>query len=1117
MLKRTISLFAIVLISFFFLSATVSSAVAEVVSETTVTATEGEPLELKEPLGAVVEDVQDAEMTDAVSTEVDVEVEKEDISADKKADNKAVEKIEIGGLHISGRTELINQNYSVSGSELTFLSQNNLLYHDTFRQRINVAFDGELENSTMITGKFVDLPYLDNVFSISAEGKKYYAHAGDARAKFTSGPMTTFTKNIRGLDFGYTQKNTNFGLLLSTQKSKTQGETFSGRNIRGPYVLRANSIVDNTEVVRVNGNVIPRSEYYMDYFLGEITFNDTLDPGDRVEIHYESEVWLDLSAGDLFGVSVTQGFMDSRAMAGVSYLREKADVLPRAKVFSATSSEQKQNIFDVVSGDYVMYLGQDRLEKNYEIVTALASGTVYLTRDTDYSVDYALGGVTFNKTSAVFAALPNASTITVNFNYYADGYLQWIQDEELTGDGQIEYTLSNTRIYSGTELVMLYEGDALVRQLKQNIDYEINEGNNTIVFLDTNVMPSDSFNRRIIISYEIVPEYDRVSQTDIEERSVMSAFGTYNKGNLNLDAEIAQSDADLRQKTIQVLQELVAYVTVPTNREYLLQHEVIFNSLEVYFNDSAIPSARQRSGTDYVLESDPVSGNTMLRFKADIPLGTTIIANYRFQTDNVGLKDKKGEAGRITANYRFKDLALRGEYMRKSSLFSPLTVYNDLEKERILTGFDYTGIRNLTFNLDYAHRTNDNDLTSGTETDFDEMKASVNYQFDPGKSLKYTLEQNDRKDSLVTSITDNDLTGHKLDFKYKVNDAIKTAFVYETREFNDNTGNTSNREIDRGGVSVDYVPSSKFNLRAALDQSSLTTSPLNPLLNIPEFSIDTFSTRINATYFPGETVTVSAVLDSQRVEDDRAISPDEKLDSIRLEVLGFGVPSRKILDPRSYLVSFYRQTRPDNMYGDSLTDVFNTRVTYSVGRHFLVSPSFVASKTRIGSGSKSKDNTEGLLLQYRAEALHGWSGSTSFTFSSRSGVNVSSSSLVSTPFSNDQSQFSLNLKYMPSSRLTWAGIYQNTGTKNSASTQTRSSVTSRVDYDINDKSTVFFSYNLDNNPGGQGDRTTYDLGANVKLDQHLSLDLQYKRQEQDNSGTSAYDGSMFTMKLIIDF
>lgn len=124
MLKRTISLFAIVLISFFFLSATVSSAVAEVVSETTVTATEGEPLELKEPLGAVVEDVQDAEMTDAVSTEVDVEVENEDISADKKADNKAVEKIEIGGLHISGRTELINQNYSVSGSELTFISQN---------------------------------------------------------------------------------------------------------------------------------------------------------------------------------------------------------------------------------------------------------------------------------------------------------------------------------------------------------------------------------------------------------------------------------------------------------------------------------------------------------------------------------------------------------------------------------------------------------------------------------------------------------------------------------------------------------------------------------------------------------------------------------------------------------------------------------------------------------------------------------------------------------------------------------------------------------------------------------------------------------------------------------
>ena len=1063
------------------------------------------------PVYAADTDTDTVVEAEAADTEDAATDEPEDVQEDKvRLPNS------IGPLRIFGTTEIINQSYSTSGNEAQFLSQNNLLYHDTFRQKINLKFDGTLDDGTALTGQFTDLPYIDNVFSIAADGRNYFAHAGDTRAKFESGEMTTFSKNIRGLDFGYTRGNTEFGVLYSNQKSKTTSEAFLGRNIRGPYVLRATSIVENTEVVKLNGVVQPRSAYVMDYFLGEITFNQTIDPSDRVEIHYEEAVWLELSAGNLFGASVRQKLMGGKASAGVSFLREETDVLQNAKIFSATLSEQKQNLLDVASGNYIFNLGQSRLEKNYEVISAAATTTVYLTANTDYTIDYASGSVTFINTAADFAALPGTATITVVFNYYDQGYLQWIQDEELSGEGEIEYQLAYERIYAGTELVTLYDNGTYVRQLVSGTDYEINEGNNTIVFLDTNVIPSESFGRTVQISYEIVPEVDRVAQQDLAERTITSAFGDYSKGGLDLNAEVAQSNADLRQKTVQVLDELVAFVAVATQREYTLQNEAIYNSVEVYFDDPAIPSSRQRSGTDYTIEADPATGNTLIRFKNDIPIGTTIIANYRYQTNNTQLQDRKGEAGRVRAAYSMRDMSFKGEYMRKSAYFSPLTSYNDLETERLFAGFNYTGIKNVTLDLDFKDQTTNNDLTSAQETELKQMTARMGYSLGGDNSLAYTLETRDRSDNLATKLTDNDLTGHRVDFNYRLSNSIKTKAHYETRDFTDNTGNTSDRDTKRGGVSVDYTGQA-LTLGMSLDNSKLTSTPPAAFANISKFTIDTFSTRLNANYNPGGNVMFNATMDSQRLDDERVDASDEKLDSIRAELTGVGEPSSRLTAPRNFLLSFYRQDRPDPTYGNSRTDISTIRVTYKVGRDYLVTPSFVATKAIIGTGSNSKDNNAGFLLQYRSGATRGWIISTSYSDSNRTGQTVSSTTGAVSNYSNDQKQLGLNLKYIPSDILAWTGIYQSTDTSTGGTSRERKTYTSRFDYVVNEVTSVDFVYNKEENPGASGDRATYEFGSSTVLDRHLTLTLSYKKQEQEGSSTQDYDGTLFTMRLIVTF
>ncbi|HOX29014.1 MAG TPA: hypothetical protein PLQ76_07675, partial [bacterium] len=482
---------------------------------------------------------------------------------------------EPGKIRITGNLELGYQTASASGYEIGFLSQNGLLYfNDDFQQKTRLMVDGLFQNGLSVSGLFVENPFQDKQFNLNLSGPHGHANMGDVDAAFKAGQMTGFQKTIRGLDFAYNTGKLTFTGLLSRQKSETTHETFRGQNIRGPYVLRATSILRDSEVVTINGRQVPKNEYVLDYFLGQITFNSNIDPTSVVDITYESVLLVSINTGSLNGFSVNTDPKNRRYDIGAAYLEEGTSRATRETLFETSTDIDG---LSAASGT-AHNLGHIKLVKESEIVSRISGlQSELLSRDRDYTIDYPAGLISFLRT---FSA---SDTIRVSFSYYNQNYLQWVSREELRGTARSSYILQKEKVYSGSEVVELYINDTYVRRLTRDVDYTISEANNSIDFLDSGVRPESTQARYVLISYEIVPA--NVPGSRDVKRKVTDFTARVTLGPATLRAEVSSTDSDITLKTVQILEERVATVgAATTDGVFPLQFEAIRGTEEVFFN-----------------------------------------------------------------------------------------------------------------------------------------------------------------------------------------------------------------------------------------------------------------------------------------------------------------------------------------------------------------------------------------------------------------------------------------------------------------------------------------------------------------------------------------------------
>ena len=1008
---------------------------------------------------------------------------------------------EKGRIKITGTTEIKLQNASATGDKYSFLSQNGLLYfNDKLQQKTRLNVKGTLKSGLNVDGSFVDVPYQDQNFYVNVSAKNGYAKLGDVASEFHAGQMAAFQKSLRGLDFRYNFGKINVGGLISRQKSDTERETFYGQNIRGPYVLKSSSILENSETVYVNGRPISKAEYTVDYFLGQLTFTSNMDPTDLIEVTYESKLLVSQKTGSMNGLSVWSDPKNKKYDAGFAYLEESAAQTARDVIFETMVTYDGPE----VAAGTAYALGEAKLKKQSEIVSFTDdSGTTLLARDTDYEIDYPLGYITFLRS---FTA---SDTVRVVFSYYNQSYLQYIENEELSGSGLDSYKLQRESIYGGTEVVSLYINYVYQRRLVSGTDYLVNEANNSIDFLNPNARPESAEGRTVEVSYEIVP----ANQTEGtgSKRTLADLTGRVTVGPAVVRAEYSETKSDISLKTVQVLEERVATVGAASGSEFELKYNSVRNTEEIYFNDTVSPNSRQVQGTDYVIEYDAALDKTYLKFKKTIPVGTTILANYKYTPELASGTDRKGQAGRLTADVRIPRGTLQAEYMRKSYFYAPHTQYNDLETDRTGLQLRLSPLKRLMFGANYLQQKHGADFTSPVTYTTTNWNAQSEYNFGGGRRAAYSFKHVTRTDNLSAHDVNQTQTTHALEGRYPIGkgDVLVFDLHGETTDKTDSTKQTSDYGILKGGFGVAYTPSKSLNLKLSTNSNRVKSTAPESIGEPGDFTVKTLSNVLDATYLPNGVWTIAAQFDTQGVNDSR-----ESVGGTRYDKMAASAIARLQGAFRMFSLDFNKQSTPNPYYNDSLTESSTARGEYEISRNWLLTPSFTYSKSSVVDTSRSLSRNTGVRAQYRPGALKGWNGSVQMNHNQRTSATPDSTGVWNSSNTN-QDRIGIDTAYVPSGRMTWKNSLSTTKERIGDSSVNRNSITSAVNYKYSPSTTLGFTFNnettSDNSPG----KTLFLLESNTKLDQHFSLGTSLKKEQQ--SGGSKYNGTLFNMTLNAEF
>jgi hypothetical protein len=1008
-----------------------------------------------------------------------------------------------GKIKITGDLELKLQNASASGDKIGFLSQNGLLYFNkSFQQKTRLDVEGTMKNGLNVNGSFLEMPYQDRVFNINLIGKRGSAKLGDTAAEFRVGPMAAFSKSIRGLDFKYDFGTVSITALVSRQKSKTERQAFYGQNIRGPYTLQSNSILDNSETISINGSPLSKSQYTMDYFLGQVTFNQNIDPTDLIEITYESELLVSQKTGSMNGFSIQSNPRRKLFDIGASYLEEGAGVSTRDSVHETMITFSGADI----SQNTAYLLGQKKLKKQSEIVSTVnASGTVLLARDSNYTIDYLMGSITF------LSPVAAADTVRIVYSYYDQKYMQFIQNEELrdTGKGN-SYQLQNHTIYSGTEFVNLYTNDNLERKLVPGTDYNVNEANNSIEFVNLNAQPDNALKKYCVISYEIVPPNVPGAGT---KRTLTDLTGRVTLGPAIFRAELSETQSDVSFKTIQVLEERVATVGSVTDGVFHLQFKAVNNTEEIYFNDMVSPNSRQIQGSDYVLDYDAAADQTLLRFKKPIPLGTTILANYKY-SPMVSGTSRSGRAGRITADVTIPRGTLQGEYMRKSFFYSPATQYNDLETDRLGLKIRVSPFKRMMAGASYLGRKQGAGFSSNTTFNTNEFTGQTEYSFGRGRRLGYSFTKRTRTDNLAPRNSDTTQTTQRVEGYYPVGDGkiVALDFHGETGGITDATQKTSDFKVFKGGFGVTYTPAENLHLKLSTDNNRVRSKAPASIGAPGDFTTKTLSNIFDVSYLPSKVWTLTAKLDSQSLADSRESVGGSRLDNMIASVIA--KPGGRI---KVFSADFNKQNTPNQYYGNSLVEAISSHLDYGISRDWVLTPSFMYSDSGVINRNSSLSRNAGLRAQFRPSALKGLIASLQYNQNRRTDkqpVTTAAASWNSTK--NNENKIELLTRFIPSGRMELRNNYVLTKDKYVGRADQRSTITSSVSYVYSPSTTLAFTVHKETAPAGSPGRMMYQLDSSTRLDQFFSLGASFKKEKQSGSSLP-YDGTLFNMSLSAEF
>ena len=245
-------------------------------------------------------------------------------------------------IQITGQHSIAYHMDQVSGDNSAY---NSLNYYG--QGSSNVVETG----SALVTGKKVlgvlDFDFhLNNSNFVDPQGEKttltlqhraWELQAGDVEGSLlNTNKFASFSKSLRGLEFGYNARRFQFKALQSSVRGVAQTVSLQGNGSAGPYYLSASEIIPDSEQISINGQAVAQHQgYTIDYQVGSVTFNYSVPQTSTIVISFEEQA-VNSSAGTIQGADAAYdlGRFGKVGLTGVEQLSSNSSGLStRADLF----------------------------------------------------------------------------------------------------------------------------------------------------------------------------------------------------------------------------------------------------------------------------------------------------------------------------------------------------------------------------------------------------------------------------------------------------------------------------------------------------------------------------------------------------------------------------------------------------------------------------------------------------------------------------------------------------------------------------------------------------------------------------------------------------------------
>ncbi|HOO56556.1 MAG TPA: hypothetical protein PLN69_07020 [bacterium] len=870
-------------------------------------------------------------------------------------------------INLKGYRYFKIRNYDAAGDSDEFLLREGLVQNgERVEQGTNLTLDATLEDGTTLEGKLYEMPKSEREIYFSLGHGFYTTTYGDFVPEFDGGAFAPFRKKINGIQFEYITGRTSITAITSKSKSQTKNLSFTGRNIKGPYDLNARDLVPEKATVKINDEVIAATEYFIDPYQGEITFNRILGPSDVVNITYEQQLIGSLNEGNILGLTAEQTSRNEKFKYGFTHLEKAANRQAQKLTESTTETitADGSTRYLEVGKDFIVRIdstrGTETITKNGS--TVLEPNVDYNRRD-ELTEDYMLAEL-YADGRFLLAQLPSpGDTFSISYSYYPENdVIRETVKELLNVDitGAFGYT-QHTTIYSGSETIILCNDEAFTScdpPLIRGIDYIVEEQLDRITFT-----PSIDTGRFVRIDYWYYPDIASLqSDYDHTVDDFRVAYAPDEK--LNFEFEHAVSEADVSSRSISVLNETVRAAS-GTDLDCssgggtkqctfsLANSNITAGTVVLYFNDRLSDEAVLKSG-EYTI--DYTRGE--ITFHVLIPAGTLILGDYQY-TPDIEAELKTGNRDRFTASYSGDDTKINFSLDTGDTYFVPIGGEANIETSRLSYGFSHNFSESLVFSADRLTVENAADLLESHTRKNTQQNFNLSGKTGFLSSFRIGYSTRRNTDDYSPSQTDSDEDTLNIDVAMPV-PLLKDAdvsFGYSSSDQEDNTRPGTGTDTDSRRLGFNY----RVSRRLAFN-SQFTVNEIGSHSPETDFTSTNNSSRIGMQWTPHPLVLVGVDLDKQTTSDTRESVADREIQQTRIN-LG----TKSFGQFESVKINYMKKDSPSvsGLSSGSKTTMYSTG--YRINETFTFRPSLSITDSYAGDDSTSENKTRKYELDFHPE------------------------------------------------------------------------------------------------------------------------------------------------------